>query len=63
MRMMTLLTIEPPMNDPGGFHCPEPSIAEMLSDSIVQAMMQADGVDRAGLETMLHRVAKSLPYV
>ena len=42
----------------------EPTIAEMLSDSIVQALMQADGVDPEALATLLRNVAahRVMPY-
>jgi hypothetical protein len=36
----------------------EPSIAEMLSDSIVMAMMAADGVDPVALEAELRGIAQ-----
>jgi hypothetical protein len=40
----------------------EPSLSEMLSDPIVKALMEADGVERGELEAMLREVAaKSLP--
>jgi hypothetical protein len=35
----------------------EPSIKEMLSDSIVVAMMAADGVDPVALEAQLRGIA------
>jgi hypothetical protein len=35
----------------------EPSIKELLSDSIVMAMMAADGVDPAVLEAQLRGIA------
>jgi hypothetical protein len=35
----------------------EPTIAEMLSDSIVQAIMQADGVDPEALKKTLRDTA------
>ena len=38
----------------------EPTIAEMLSDSIVQALMQADGVDPEALATLLNRLRASV---
>jgi hypothetical protein len=37
----------------------EPTIAEMLSDSIVVAMMAADGVDPIALEAQLRGLARS----
>jgi hypothetical protein len=36
----------------------EPTITEMLSDSIVMAMMAADGVDPAVLEAQLRGMAQ-----
>ena len=36
----------------------EPTIAEMLSDSIVIAIMQADGVDPIALEAQLRGLAR-----
>ena len=38
----------------------EPSPEEMLSDPIVRAMMDADGVDPHGLEAMLKEVGRNL---
>ena len=35
----------------------EPTITEMLSDSLVMAMMKADGVDPVALEAQLRSVA------
>jgi hypothetical protein len=37
----------------------EPTITEMLSDSIVIAVMAADGVDPVALEAALRRLAQS----
>ena len=37
----------------------EPTIAEMLSDSIVMAMMAADGIDPIALEAELRGIARS----
>jgi hypothetical protein len=39
---------------------PEPTLREILSDEIVEAMMKADRVDRHELEAMLAEVARSL---
>jgi hypothetical protein len=36
----------------------EPTLAEMLSDSIVMAMMKADGVDPIALEAELRGLAQ-----
>jgi hypothetical protein len=38
----------------------EPTIAEILSDSIVKAMMRADGVDPEMLERDLRSVAETI---
>jgi hypothetical protein len=38
----------------------EPTLEEILSDSIVQAVMQADAVDPEELDAMLGRVAHAL---
>jgi hypothetical protein len=40
--------------------CREPSIGEILSDSIVRALMKADGVDPQRLEALLRRIAQNL---
>ena len=37
----------------------EPTITEMLSDSIVMAVMKADGVDPIALEAELRGIAQS----
>jgi hypothetical protein len=39
---------------------PEPSIAEMLADPIVRALMTADGVLADELEELLRSIAKRL---
>jgi hypothetical protein len=41
----------------------EPTIAEILSDSIVQAVMDADGVDPKRLEALLRSMAQNLAEV
>ena len=38
----------------------EATIAELLSDSIVQALMEADGVDPRALEASLRGLARTL---
>jgi hypothetical protein len=38
----------------------EPTLEEILSDSIVEAVMQADAVDPDELDAMLGRVARAL---
>jgi hypothetical protein len=39
----------------------EPTLAELLSDSLIKLVMKADGVDADALETMLRNVAASRP--
>jgi hypothetical protein len=41
-----------------GWHGREPTIAEMLSDSMVKAVMRADGVDPEMLERELRSIAR-----
>jgi hypothetical protein len=36
----------------------EPSLEDMLSDPIVQAVMRADGVDRRALDDLLSEIAR-----
>jgi hypothetical protein len=43
---------------PDGYR--EPTLDEILSDSIVEAMMRADAVDPDELEAMLGQVARTL---
>jgi hypothetical protein len=38
----------------------EPTIKELLSDSVVKAVMEADGVDPLMLEAQLHDMATEL---
>jgi hypothetical protein len=38
----------------------EPTITEILSDSIVRSLMRADGVDPNELEAMLRRMATAI---
>jgi hypothetical protein len=40
--------------------CREPTLDEILSDSIVEAVMRADAVDPDELGVMLGRIARSL---
>ena len=40
------------------FCAPEPTISEILSDSIVIAVMEADRVDRRKLEALLQSLAR-----
>ena len=46
---------------PTGWHHREPTIAEILSDSIVRAVMKADGVDPNVLEAQLRSMALTIP--
>ena len=39
----------------------DPTLAELLSDSLVKLVMKADGVDVGELEAMLRNVAASRP--
>jgi hypothetical protein len=41
-------------------HCREPRLEEMLADSIIQAVMKADGVDRGELEAELRQTGALL---
>jgi hypothetical protein len=34
----------------------EPTLAEMLSDPVIQSAMAADGVDPSEVKTLLHRI-------
>jgi len=42
------------------FHCREPRLEEMLADSIIKAVMEADGVDPSQLEVELRQTAALL---
>jgi hypothetical protein len=45
------------------WHHREPTLKEMLSDSVVRAVMAADGVDPRELKIMLRRVSvRMAPY-
>jgi hypothetical protein len=39
----------------------EPTLEEILSDSVTRAVMEADGVDRQELEAMLRQAGRKLP--
>ena len=39
------------------WHCREPRLEEMLADSIIKAVMEADGVDPGELEAELRQTA------
>jgi hypothetical protein len=41
-------------------HCREPRLEEMLADPIIQAVMEADGVDSRELEAELQQTATLL---
>lgn len=41
-------------------HCREPRLKDMLADSIVKALMEADGVDQRELEAELRQTAALL---
>jgi hypothetical protein len=43
------------------FRFDEPTIAQILSDPIVKAVMSADRVDPKLLQTELYRIARNLP--
>jgi hypothetical protein len=45
------------MADPVRWSSSEPTIGEILSDPIVRALMEADGVEPSELEAMLRRIA------
>jgi len=51
--------IDPCSGKRSGFR--EPTLAEILSDTIVRAVMDADGVDPAALEAELRRMARAMP--
>ena len=52
-------TIDPCSGKRSGFR--EPTLAEILSDTVVRAVMDADGVDPAALEAELQRMALAMP--
>jgi hypothetical protein len=57
---MAKKTVTPiPIREPSGAYS-EPTLDEMLSDSIVGAVMQADGVNPDKLKAMLNRIAGEL---
>ena len=56
---MTSLAIGRRREKPTSWCYREPTIREMLSDSIVIAMMKADGVDPIALEAQLRGMAQS----
>src|SRR5262249_32053843 len=56
---LTMPAIDPCSGKRSGFR--EPTLAEILSDTIVRAVMDADGVDPAALEAELRRMARAIP--
>jgi hypothetical protein len=60
MFMTALLTIARRIGNRMSFGRGEPTIAEILSDSIVQAVMEADGADPKRLEALLRSMAQNL---
>jgi hypothetical protein len=56
---MISLAIARRCGSPIGWSFREPGIAELLSDSIVMALMAADGVDPVVLEAQLRDLAQS----
>jgi hypothetical protein len=52
-----------PSSEPASFAGCEPKLDELLSDPIVTALMQADGVDPQELAAMLTRIAQRLSAV
>ncbi len=56
---MISLAIARRCGSPISWNFAEPTITEMLSDSIVMAMMKADGVDPVVLEAELRGMARS----
>ncbi len=61
--MTALLTITRRIGNRMSFCRCEPTMAEILSDSIVQAVMEADGVDPKRLEALLRSMAQNLAEV
>jgi len=58
--MMGLLAIGRRIGDRISSRRREPNIAEILSDSIIKAVMEADGVDPDVLEAQLRNTARRL---
>ena len=55
---MALLAMDQSIGNPMSSCRREPTITEILSDSIVQAVMQADGIDPEVLEAELQSMAR-----
>jgi hypothetical protein len=60
---MTLLAIGRRIGNPMSWCRREPTITEILSDSIIVAVMKADGVDPSALEAQLRGIAQNSPGV
>ena len=58
--MMALLAIGRRIGNRVSWRRREPTITEILSDSIVKAVMEADGVDPDVLEAQLRNMARKL---
>jgi len=58
--MMALLAIGRRIGNRVSWRRREPTITEILSDSIVKAVMEADGVDPDALEAQLRNMARRL---
>ena len=57
---MAVLAIGRGKADPVSWVGREPTVAEILSDSIVKAVMEADGIDPQALEHQLRRMAREI---
>jgi hypothetical protein len=57
---MVLLSIGRRIASPMSWCRREPTITEILSDSIVQAVMDADGIDPEALEAQLRSIAREI---
>jgi len=58
--MMGLLAIGRRIGNRVSWRRREPTITEILSDSLVKAVMEADGVDPDALEAQLRNMARRL---
>ncbi len=58
--MMALLAIGRRIGNRVSWRRREPTITEILSDSLVKAVMEADGVDPDALEAQLRNMARRL---
>ena len=58
---MTILAVGPWRGKPLDWNGREPTLTEILSDSIVRAVMDADRVDPGALEEDLRRMARTMP--